>query len=329
MVDNRKSLLESASILGSNLSKIGAQIKENKIEARKQKVLESFNNPDKIFFNPDGSSKDPIETRSKVTNGAMELLMLGDKNLASGLLNYYGEVEKNLTRRATNQAYRNILGDKGQVLNGADADRVDTTKFGGTLIPKDPYAGKRNFSVFQSEPFKYKDPNTGKVRWVREYKEYNPLKNGEIYTHELRDVNDPSKRYNISNSHSYTYHDGPRTTPGSTIVDKNNNIIGTIDSSGRAKDLDGNILTQQQVNDKGGVVRLDGSFNSTPSISDKVYKKTQDILKLYPGEANQSKRNKILKYLNGGEWPDFLNPGEGDVANTIYNIREGKYEFSR
>ena len=323
-VDNRKALLESTSILGNNLSKIGAQIKQNKIDNRKSQILDQYNNPDKLFFNADGSSKDPIEIRSKITNGALELLMLGDKTLASGLLNYYGEVEKNLTRRATNSAYRNILGDKGALLNGADADRVDTTKFGGTINPKDPYAGKRQWAKVESQPFEWTDPKTGTKKWVRHYKEVNPL-TGETLLEQYRDVKDPSIRYNISKSSSYTYHDGPKTTPGSTIVDKNNNIIGTIDTSGRARDLDGKLLSQDEVNKKGGVVRLDGSFNTSPAASDKIIKRTKEILNLYPGQDNQSKRDAITNYINGvGDMPDFVG---GTLKDDIYNMRHNLYDY--
>jgi len=325
MVDNRKSLLESASILGSNLSKIGAQIKENKVNARKQSILESFNNPDKIFFNPDGSSKDPIETRSKVTNGAMELLMLGDKNLASGLLNYYGEVEKNLTRRATNSAYRNILGDKGQVLNGADADRVDTTKFNGIFFQKDATAGKTQTRQVTHTNVKGEDGKYYDITYA-----FNPMERNAKFTEVLRTETDPKNiRYSYGHNTTSVFSNTPERFQPATIKDKNGNeISGFVGDRGTTKDMSGKILNSNDysIQYKQGT----DTPGTPPTGQDNYIKARNQIMKNYSGYENRFIKQEISDYLDGGIKPSWWDkPGYKQLRDQLYNMREGKYEFSR
>lgn len=326
-IDNRKALLESTSILGSNLSKIGAQIRQNKIDARKQKIVESFNNPDKLFFNADGSSKDPIETRSKITNGALELMMLGDKTLAGGLLNYYAEVEKTQTRRATNSAYRNILGDKGKLLDGADADRVDTTKFGGTLNPKDMSAGKRQWAKQESQPFQYTDPDTGEKRWVREYKEINPLNPSQVYVHELRDVNDPSKKYSINNStinSNSNVHYDESFTPAQITLPDGKVVSGFTGNKGTIKDASGKIINNKDV-------KIDFKYGTdtqdAPTTGFETrQKRTKEILDTYGKDADKKKQ--IIDYLSTGKLPSWWNNADAKaLRDELYNIYKKQYQY--
>jgi hypothetical protein len=325
MANTRRDLLESSSILGQNLSNIGKQIKENKINSRKEKILEGFANPEKIFFNADGSTKDPIETRNKITGGALELLMLGDTTMANGLLNFYSEQEKTLTKRATNSAYRNILGDKGKVLDGADADRVDTTKFAGTLNPKDMSAGKRQWTSKESQPFQYKDED-GSVRWVRHYKEVNPL-TGATILEEYRDVNNPSIKYNFNNSKSstYTYHAGEEsfapaqiTLPDGSVVSGFTGNKGTILDAGKNK-----------VNSKD--VKVDFKYGTDTQDAPQTgfetrQKRTKEILDTYGKDADKKKQ--IIDYLSTGKLPSWWNnPDAKPLRDELFNIYKKEYQY--
>ena len=53
-------------------------------------------------------------------------------------------------------------------------------------------------------------------------------------------------------------------------------------------------------------------------------------MKNYSGYENRFTKQEISDYLDGGIIPDWWDkPGYKQLRDQLYNMREGKYEFSR
>jgi hypothetical protein len=124
---------ESLAYQGKNLSNIlggiANQIQQNKISAAKQQVLEKYQDPSKVFLNPDGSSKSSYEVQQQSFPDYMWLQSNGFENEAKGLEKMFTSYNADLDAKAKNTAFLKLLTPGQQnMFKGSDLNRIDAAQ---------------------------------------------------------------------------------------------------------------------------------------------------------------------------------------------------------
>ncbi len=124
---------ESLAYQGKNLSNIlggiANQIQQNKISAAKQEVLAKYQDPSKVFLNPDGSSKSSYEVQQQSFPDYMWLQSNGFENEAKGLEKMFTSYNADLDAKAKNTAFLKLLTPGQQnMFKGSDLNRIDAAQ---------------------------------------------------------------------------------------------------------------------------------------------------------------------------------------------------------
>ncbi len=216
---------ESLAYQGKNLSNIlggiANQIQQNKISAAKQQVLEKYQDPSKVFLNPDGSSKSSYEVQQQSFPDYMWLQSNGFENEAKGLEKMFTSYNADLDAKAKNTAFLKLLTPGQQnMFKGSDLNRIDaaqTFKDYTSTLPKPVKPIKPIYKQFGEDVF-----------------EITQDEDGTIHREHFMTVKDWNHRYNFGQSSSTS----TSLTPESVeIFDEDGNSRGFKD----AKTWDGQL----------------------------------------------------------------------------------------
>lgn len=231
----------SGSVLNALNGVIGA-IKEKKRQERVASVMQQFENPQQLFKNPDGTSKAPNEILPTFQQGVMQLMQLGEKDLATGLQTYFTQFTQTEANESTN--YFNYFLNTVRGISG-----YKDTKF-------DPYT-KYNVETpakEEEETWTQKTVNIGGANMWKTYLVSNKGrykdKDGNIHTAPVTfDEGDeePDVRRSINQSSNSNYNAYEESfVPG--VDDKGNSVFigtkGTIKDASR--NLDGKTGTYKE-----------------------------------------------------------------------------------
>ena len=145
---SKQDLRQFGSDLSNTLANIGNTIKQNKINAAKQQILEKYNNPDGVFFNEDGSPKNPTEVGRLAFSDAMWLQSNGFKDEAKTLGEMTGEYLKSINQQESNKTYIKMLApDLQSKLAGTDLQRTNVPDL-VNKIPKNKESVKKVYRPY-------------------------------------------------------------------------------------------------------------------------------------------------------------------------------------
>lgn len=189
--------------VGGLIKTIGETIKETQRKKQVEKVLKQFQDPSKLFLNPDGTPKSDSEIAPMLNQGVMSLYQLGEDKLANSLTEYYSTMSKSFDKTSQNAFNYDVGSNDERFPKTADGkpvafnERVDYGKFEGTkqFAPQQPKS-RFTFQVVKlpgidgSGTVKYYklDKVTGE-KWIIDESEY---------TKEIKESHYSGSNYNFS-----------------------------------------------------------------------------------------------------------------------------------
>ena len=127
MAYNKGDLIALGTSLRDTLASVGQTIHKNKLDAKKEEILNKYKNPDSIMFDSKGNSKSPNEIAEKVFPDAQWLIGNGYTNEANFLGNTFKEFNAQLNTREQNRAFiKSLPSEQQSAFNGTDLDRTNT-----------------------------------------------------------------------------------------------------------------------------------------------------------------------------------------------------------
>ena len=219
MANNLESMQGMFANLNNVLTTIGNQIEDDKVEKERRKIAKRFENPEKTFFNEDGTPRSPFEIQAEYQSGIMGMLqtLTGREtdnktmSMISQLQSQFGLGVEQINKREQNKITAKgiqILNPKAiPVVEGRDMDW-------GTVPPElaNEREVKRGFNVKEFKPFlaTEKDleeyPNHGLVlgQWYNPTYHYDRYSTDGIEKVEFRLTHPPNERYSFNKNSTYT-----------------------------------------------------------------------------------------------------------------------------
>ena len=233
MKDNTASVLRAGQSLGALFSEVGKTIETKKKEIKTKEILDSFKDPKKTFFKPDGTLANPLEVQQKYNQGFNELMSIGSINEAKGLASQFSDSYKIIGNEQANQFNQDAIlvknphfkdAFKNVNLNWAPNEAVKLAA-DKTVAPK-YYAGK-----VPDPQWNWKDPETNE-----EFPGWSSLiyitdTTGNIKMERIGEAPDPNPvKESISRSSQY-FVDGTKKPVRNFVTADNQAIYQTSDGT--------------------------------------------------------------------------------------------------
>lgn len=297
MATTKQDILNFGNSTANFLSNVGKVITETKNRQTDEVIINKYQqakDSGQLFFNKDGSPRNPFEISADYSKLVNIASMTGNKSLAEGLMNDYKMSLNQIGNREQNKLYMDIIGKINPELAQAfDGANLDYTKIPPSLVkPKvDPMAGKMAWKFDSKVALgqeKYgQDPNKWYTNTYRRNKS-----DGESELIEFTETTKPNEKFTF----------GKNVTTSISVESRSSR-----NDPYSFKDKDGNVINLQY-SDKGGY--------TDPNTGKRV-----DVTGLTPinkGAAEEKQQNQEPLYQQGKkEWESVINTLPNEQKSVI------------
>jgi len=299
--------------VGGLIKTIGETIKETQRKKQVEKVLKQFQDPNKLFLNPDGTPKSDSEIAPMLNQGVMSLYQLGEDKLANSLTEYYSTMSKSFdktSQNAFNYDYKSpsAFFPKGQDGKPIPFDESGRTDYSGVRDPKQykPDAKKTYKPLVIDEGALGKRVlyyNDEVNEWGNWDEEGNWVKGDNKYQYE-KPVN-----YNVSKITSYNKSDFP-----AGMVQLSNGVQTQYDPD-KGIQYNGKWITPEELSKMGITAdyKLGTDTNNNgidlQSIATSIISKSPALQQMDNADVTKYTKmyaGEIESWLNGGRVPSFM-----------------------